>query len=133
GLPPGPPLAAVIGRFSGYSYMSSPSRTVESATKDFPLPPTAASPPMSSSQYLAPSKVHVSTGLYFITRLVVGCSRLTASMRFFWLGARRLIPTCDTPTVLSSSASSAGAWLVMVALVVLNASSADTRSGAAAA
>src|SRR5882757_2958742 len=65
----------------------------------------------------------VSSGLYSFSRLVVGWARLMALTKSSLLGPRRAIPLCENPMTLVSNASRSEAFLVIVVLVVLAASS----------
>src|ERR1700681_3989115 len=67
--------------------------------------------------------MHVYSGLYFKSRLVVGSRTFTARIRLSLLGESRLIPLFDKPVALSNRLSRAFEWLVIVSPVVLTASS----------
>src|SRR5882757_2057078 len=110
--------------------MSLPSRTPASPIDDLPLPPSAS--PRLSMTHLAPRIRHVYSGLYLANRSVVGTKTLTALTRLAPLGASRSMPARDSPIVLSSNASRADSWLVIVVLVVLAADRIFRMSGAAA-
>src|SRR6516165_7027615 len=107
GFPPGPPLAATIGRLSGYASGSLPSNRATSSCRVRPSAPPHAEYPPWSRYHVVPCRKQVYSGLYLKSRSVVGSSVLTDATRLSLLVPSRLVPAFAKPTVSSSKLSSA--------------------------
>src|SRR3982074_1002323 len=109
-----------MGRLSGHREGSLPNSRPASTMTEYPLPPLAGLPPLIA--LTAPTSRQVYSGLYFMSRSVVGCAVLIAETKLPALGAMRLMPARENPAALSSNAFRSLSWLVIVELVVVAAS-----------
>src|SRR6266404_2404696 len=97
---------------------------------EYPLPPLAGVPPLIA--LTAPTSRQVYSGLYFISKSVVGSAVLIAETKLAALGAMRLMPLRENPAALSSNAFRSLSWLAIVELVVVAASRVAMMLSAAA-